>query len=90
MSKSLKNFITIKAALEQYTWRQLRLAFLLHSWGSTLDFSTQTMHEALHWEKMFNVRVVIICKKGVVSLTSAGILFESKRFSEASQIWFSH
>lgn len=54
MSKSLKNFITIKAALEQYTWRQLRLAFLLHSWGSTLDFSTQTMLEALHWEKMFN------------------------------------
>lgn len=54
MSKSLKNFITIKAALEQYSWRQLRLAFLLHSWGATLDFGAQTMREAIHWERMFN------------------------------------
>lgn len=55
MSKSLKNFITIKTALEQYSQRQLRLAFLLHPWGATLDFSTKTMREAEHWEKMFNV-----------------------------------
>ena len=55
MSKSLKNFITIKQALEQYSSRQLRLAFLLHSWTATLDYSEQTMKEALHWEKMFNV-----------------------------------
>lgn len=32
MSKSLKNFITIAEALQQYTSRQLRFAFLLHSW----------------------------------------------------------
>lgn len=31
MSKSLKNFITIKAILERYNWRQLRLLFLMHS-----------------------------------------------------------
>ena len=55
MSKSLKNFITIKDALRQYSSRQLRLAFLLHAWNATLDYSEQTMREALHWEKMFNV-----------------------------------
>ena len=55
MSKSLKNFITIKEALGKYSSRQLRLAFLLHAWNATLDYSEQTMKEALHWEKMFNV-----------------------------------
>ena len=63
MSKSLKNFITIKAALEQYSWRQLRLAFLLHPWGATLDYSTQTMREALHWEKLFNVSWCDVCEE---------------------------
>ena len=55
MSKSLKNFITIKEALETYSSRQLRLAFLLHAWNATLDYSEQTMKEAVYWEKMFNV-----------------------------------
>lgn len=32
MSKSLKNFITIKEALNRNTARQLRIAFLLHAW----------------------------------------------------------
>lgn len=57
MSKSLKNFITIKSALERYSCRQLRLAFLLHAWGATLDYSEQTMREATHWDKLFNVRL---------------------------------
>lgn len=60
MSKSLKNFVTIKSALEKYTWRQLRLAFLLHPWGATLDFSAQTMSEALHWEKMSHVSATLL------------------------------
>lgn len=60
MSKSLKNFITIKEALKKYTSRQLRLAFLLHAWNATLDYSEQTMREALHWEKFFNVIIIII------------------------------
>ena len=55
MSKSLKNFITIKQALASYSSRQLRLAFLLHSWSATLDYSEQTMKQALHYEKLCNV-----------------------------------
>ena len=45
MSKSLKNFITIKQALEAFTARQLRLLFLLQPWYKTIDFSDQTVAE---------------------------------------------
>lgn len=38
MSKSLKNFITIKEALEMFSSRQLRLAFALVPWHMQLDF----------------------------------------------------
>ena len=55
MSKSLKNFITIKDALKKYSSRQLRFAFLLHSWKDTLDYSDNTMEMALTYEKLFNV-----------------------------------
>ncbi|XP_056134100.1 cysteine--tRNA ligase, cytoplasmic isoform X3 [Lampris incognitus] len=51
MSKSLKNFITIKDALAKNTGRQLRLAFLMHSWKDTLDYSINTMESAVQYEK---------------------------------------
>eukprot|EP01135_Chromosphaera_perkinsii_P001142 Nk52_evm92s158 gene=Nk52_evmTU92s158 len=54
MSKSLKNFTTIKEALESYTARQLRLMFLLHAWNAGLDYSKNTMGEALNFERIFN------------------------------------
>ncbi|EGD82565.1 cysteinyl-tRNA synthetase [Salpingoeca rosetta] len=54
MSKSLKNFITIKEALDQYTARQIRLMFLLHNWKATLDYSSHSMMTAISYEKMFN------------------------------------
>lgn len=55
MSKSLKNFITIDDALKNNTPRQLRLAFLLHSWKDTLDYSENTMESAMACEKVLNV-----------------------------------
>ncbi len=63
MSKSLKNFITIKAALQKYTARQIRLLFLLHDWKGTLDYSDQGMDTALSFEKTlreFFFKVVFI------------------------------
>ncbi|KAG1664725.1 Cysteine--tRNA ligase, cytoplasmic [Nymphon striatum] len=51
MSKSLKNFITIKEALEKHNSRQLRLVFLSHSWKDTMDYSSDTMADALQFEK---------------------------------------
>lgn len=55
MSKSLKNFISIKDALEENSARQLRLAFLLHSWKDTLDYGPSTMADAKSYEKTLNV-----------------------------------
>lgn len=54
MSKSLKNFITIQQALEKNTATQLRLAFLLHSWKDTLDYSNNTMEMAVQYERTLN------------------------------------
>ncbi|XKL66922.1 hypothetical protein PGB90_010342 [Kerria lacca] len=54
MSKSLKNFITIKDALDKYSARQLRFAFLLHKWNDTLDYSENTMEMAITYEKLLN------------------------------------
>lgn len=56
MSKSLKNFVTIKEALKKYNWRQIRFAFLLHSWNDTLDYSDNTMHDAIVYDKFILVR----------------------------------
>lgn len=54
MSKSLKNFVTIQQALEKHSATQLRLAFLLHSWKDTLDYSENTMEMAMQFEKCLN------------------------------------
>jgi cysteinyl-tRNA synthetase len=52
MSKSLKNFISIKLALKQYSARQVRILFLMHSWSDALDYSPQTMDHACYFEKV--------------------------------------
>lgn len=40
MSKSLKNFITIREALDKYSARQLRLAFAMQQWNNPFDFKS--------------------------------------------------
>jgi cysteinyl-tRNA synthetase len=45
MSKSLKNFITIRQALVDFSARQIRLLFLLQPWDKRIDFSDQTVGE---------------------------------------------
>ncbi|XP_015769615.1 PREDICTED: cysteine--tRNA ligase, cytoplasmic-like [Acropora digitifera] len=54
MSKSLKNFITIKEALKRNSSRQIRFAFLLHAWNATLDYSENVLREAEQTDKLFN------------------------------------
>lgn len=54
MSKSLKNFVTIKDALTRNSARQLRLAFLLHAWKDTLDYSVATLEVATQYERTVN------------------------------------
>jgi cysteinyl-tRNA synthetase len=57
MSKSLKNFISIKDALKQYSARQIRLLFLLHSWTGTMEYSPNVMDIAIQFEKQMNVQL---------------------------------
>ena len=89
MSKSLKNFITIKQALASYSSRQLRLAFLLHSWSATLDYSEQTMKQALHYEKLCNVswRGSRVFKQ--FSTLSSDDLYHARTFASVSTHIFS-
>ena len=54
MSKSLKNFISIDEALQTYSARQLRMAFLLQPWSSRMDFKQSAMAEVRTAEASFN------------------------------------
>jgi len=45
MSKSLKNFITIREALTMCTTRQIRLLFLLQSWCGKMNYSDDSIEE---------------------------------------------
>jgi cysteinyl-tRNA synthetase len=53
MSKSLKNFITIKEALTKYSARQLRIMFIQHGWHSVLDYKESSMTAAVSVESTF-------------------------------------
>ncbi|WFD31409.1 cysteine--tRNA ligase [Malassezia sp. CBS 17886] len=54
MSKSLKNFISIDEALQRYSARQLRLAFLMQHWNARMDFRESAMVEVRSAETTFN------------------------------------
>mmetsp|Transcript_8191 Transcript_8191/g.16545 ORF Transcript_8191/g.16545 Transcript_8191/m.16545 type:complete len:153 (+) Transcript_8191:1185-1643(+) len=53
MSKSLKNFITIRSVLQRYNARQLRILFLLHKYDSPMNYSEEAMIEAVNVERSF-------------------------------------
>lgn len=53
MSKSLKNFVTIRQALEQNTARQLRIMFLLQAWDQPMSYSDQTIDDSRSKETTF-------------------------------------
>ena len=54
MAKSLKNFITIRQALETFTAKQIRIMFLLQQWDKPVNFSDQTLNEARDKENRIN------------------------------------
>lgn len=54
MSKSLKNFISIKEALKRYSARQLRFLFLQHGWNSTLIYKESSMQAAMAVDSTFS------------------------------------
>jgi len=54
MSKSLKNFITIREALEQYSSRQIRFCFLLYKYNAEMHYSENFMNHVIVVEKQFS------------------------------------
>ncbi|KAF7683335.1 Cysteine--tRNA ligase [Astathelohania contejeani] len=51
MSKSLKNFITIRELLKSYTPRQIRILFLLTNWWTSMTYSSSSIEYAVRIEK---------------------------------------
>ena len=56
MSKSLKNFTTIREALQNGDWtpRGLRVVFLLGSWKDGLEITGEVVKAAVAWEERVN------------------------------------
>eukprot|EP00871_Galdieria_phlegrea_P005080 jgi/Galph1/5573/GphlegSOOS_G4255.1 len=53
MSKSLKNFITIRSVTSRYSARQLRLYVLQHHYAGRMNYSEHGMQEAVNVERSF-------------------------------------
>lgn len=51
MSKSLKNFITIREILRRWSWRQMRVLFLLHRYEAPMNYSEEAMADAAAVER---------------------------------------
>lgn len=56
MSKSLKNFVTIRDALKQPGWnsRLLRVCFLLGAWNDKIEVTESSLSTAAAWESKVN------------------------------------
>lgn len=56
MSKSLKNFVSIRDALERGGWtsRILRIVFLLGGWKEGIEVREGVVAEAKNWENTVN------------------------------------
>uniref|UniRef100_A0A8C0CQW4 Cysteine--tRNA ligase, cytoplasmic n=1 Tax=Balaenoptera musculus TaxID=9771 RepID=A0A8C0CQW4_BALMU len=66
--------------VQKHSARQLRLAFLMHSWKDALDYSANTMESALQCEKLLNefflnVKDLLRAPVEVVRLTPPAFLF---------------
>ena len=64
MSKSLKNFTTIRKGLETYSANQIRLLFLVNAWDSPMNFSEDQLSQSKAIESKFheffqNIKVVL-------------------------------
>jgi cysteinyl-tRNA synthetase len=53
MSKSLKNFVTIKECLQKYSARQMRFMFLQHQWNAPVTYKESSMVNAMSAESAF-------------------------------------
>ena len=56
MSKTLKNFVTIREALDSGEWtpRRLRLLFMMAGWRGGIEMSRKVKAEVNGWERNVN------------------------------------
>ncbi|RNF00748.1 putative cysteinyl-tRNA synthetase [Trypanosoma rangeli] len=86
MSKSLKNFITIRQALDELgvTPRVMRLLFLSNHWGKSMNFSDQSIDEAKERERVLRAffgSVDVVLRKDTWGETQ-GFNSHDRRLSE--------
>ena len=79
MSKSLKNFITIRQALENNSARQVRLLFLLHKYNAPMDYGDNTMSHAMVTEKIFSEFFL-----NVKAILREGNLIDPQKWNDAT------
>jgi len=78
MSKSLKNFITIKEFLKKYPVDTLKIFYLTGTWRSILDFSQKKIEESdkirekfyAFWQKLFPLEVKEVAHKDLLEIKS--------------------
>lgn len=95
MSKSLKNFTTIKEALAKGDWtpRSLRIVFLLGAWKEGLEITPDLVKASVSWEERINnffikVRDLQLHPSGVVSNGDSSSGSELDQLLESSKIKF--
>jgi cysteinyl-tRNA synthetase len=84
MSKSLKNFTTIREALSRGDWtpRGLRIVFLLGSWKDGIEITDDVVKAGAAWEEKVNVSRHVV----VQALSNgAEFLHQSKRHARIHQ-----
>lgn len=69
MSKSLKNFTTIRSALDRKEWtgRSLRIVFLLGKWADGIEITDDLVQEGVAWEDRvdnFFIKVIDLLQTG--------------------------
>ncbi len=80
MSKSLKNFITIREALVKHSPRQLRLLFLSQPWNKVMNYSEDGLLSVKAREKTINEFFLVV----------RGILQDQDKLSQIPQQWNEH
>ena len=81
MSKSLKNFTTIRESLKrEYTSRGLRIVFLMGVWKDAMEITPGMRAEAAVWEERLNVHVYSSSRGDCAD--SIELLYQGKRTQE--------
>jgi cysteinyl-tRNA synthetase len=80
MSKSLKNFVTIREMLQHNTANDIRMLFLLHSWHGPMNYShtTDSMNEAKAKNRLFSEFI----------MTANAILRNTNNVADNIKKWF--